>query len=97
MKKQVLLRWLWTILEYLMVFPIVLIISGFTFNKNVQVLFTLLLPFHMLVSIIITMVLKRFRNLIITIITALYVAGVTALWIAAAPLGTIEEISVTIL
>lgn len=97
MKKQVLLRWFWSILEYLMVFPIILIIAGFTFNKNVQVLFTLSLPFHMLVSIIITMALKRFRNLIITIITALYVAGVTMLWIAAAPLGTIEEISVTVI
>lgn len=97
MKKQVLLRWFWSILEYLMIIPIILIIAGFTFDKNVQVLFTLSLPFHMLVSIVITLALKRFSNLLAAIVTALYVAGVTALWVAAASFGTIEEISVTIL
>lgn len=97
MKKQVLLRWFWSILEYLMIIPIILIIAGFTFDKNVQVLFTLSLPFHMLVSIVITLALKRFSNLLAAIVTALYVAGVTALWVAAASFGTIEEISVTII
>lgn len=97
MKKQVLLRWFWSILEYLMIIPIILIIAGFTFDKNVQVLFALSLPFHMLVSIVITLALKRFSNLLAAIVTALYVAGVTALWVAAASFGTIEEISVTII
>jgi hypothetical protein len=97
MKKQILLRWLWTLLEYLMVFPIILIVAGFTFDKDIQAMFTLSLPFHTLASIAITMVLKRFRNLIIVIITVLYVAGVTTLWIVFAPLETIEGIIVTIL
>ncbi|HEY8499988.1 MAG TPA: hypothetical protein VIL89_05160 [Clostridia bacterium] len=97
MRKQVLLRWFWCVLEYLMVFPIILIIAGFTFDKNIQLLFTLSLPFHMLVSIVITMALKRIRNLVIALITILYTAGITVLWIAVASLGTIEQLSAIII
>jgi len=97
MKKQVLLRWFWSVLEYLMVLPIILIIAGLTFDRNVQVVFTLLLPVHMLVSIFITMALKRFSNSLIAIVTVLYVAGVTVLWVYSASFDTIEEITVTVL
>lgn len=97
MKKQVLLRWFWSILEYLMVFPVILIIAGLTFDKNVQVMFTLSLPFHMLVPIVITMALKRFSNLLITVVTILYTALAAALWVIIVPLDAVEEIIVTIL
>ena len=97
MKKQVLLRWFWSILEYLMVFPVILIIAGLTFDKNVQVMFTLSLPFHMLVPIVITMALKRFSNLLITVVTILYTALAAALWVIIVPLDAVEEIIVTLL
>ena len=73
MKKQVLLRWLWCIYEYLMFFPLVLIVSGILLPYETAVVFLVTLPLHLLAGLVLTSVLKKFSNLIVVLSGIAYV------------------------
>lgn len=81
MKKQVLLRWFWCLLEYLMVCPIIYIVAAFCMPGAAVIPITLVMPLHTLASIFIMSVLKKFRNLLAACIGILYTAGFSWLWI----------------
>lgn len=76
--------------------PILLIIVGFALPKQAVVPFILVLPIHMLVSILITSVLKKFRNILVAAIGVVYVAGISGLCIGLFYTGAIIEIIVIV-
>ncbi len=80
MKKPVLMRWFWCLLEYLMLCPVILIIAGFSLPEVCVVPFVLVLPFHTLNAVVLTSVMKKFRRILTAIIGVLYSAGITWLW-----------------
>ncbi len=88
MKKQVLTRWFWCLLDYLMFCPIIFIISGFSLPRAVVVPYILVLPLNMLAAIFITSVLKKFSNLLAALIGIAYTAGVSWLWITSFQIDT---------
>lgn len=96
MKKQIFLRWAWCLLEYHMVFPVLLILAGFTLPANVALVFTIILPVHMLAAITITSMLKRFRNILVAVIAFVYIALVTLLWQVTVMSASVEELILTI-
>lgn len=83
MKNHFLLRWFWTLIEYLMIFPIILIISGLLLPADYSLIFIFTLPLHTLVAIIITVVLKKFRNILIYGIGAIYIFLISWVWFLA--------------
>lgn len=96
MKKQIFMRWAWCLLEYLMIFPAILMLAGFTLPGDVVLAFTIVLPFHMLAAIVITSLLKRFRNILAAGIGLIYIALVTWLWQATPMSGSAGELLMTI-
>ncbi len=97
MKREVLKRWLWGVLEYLMVFPVILVIVGFTVPKEAAFAFTLMLPVHMLIALLIVSMENRLRNIILAGIGLIYVAVVTWLWHFTVLGGINEGTGITIL
>lgn len=81
MKKSILVRWFWCLLEYLMLCPIILAIAGFSMPEACVVPFILVLPFNTLVAVVITSVLKKFRRILTALIGVVYTAGITWLWV----------------
>lgn len=73
MKKQVLLRWLWCTLEYLMFFPVVLIIAGIILPFKTAVIFSLTLPVHLLFALVLTSSSGKLKNLFAVLAGILYV------------------------
>lgn len=95
MNKPILIRWFWCLLEYLMLCPVILIITGFSLPGVCVVPFVLVLPFHTLIAITITSVLKRFRRILTVIIGVVYTAGITWVWITLFHMDTIGGAVVT--
>ncbi|MDD4297307.1 MAG: hypothetical protein PHC69_10205 [Ruminiclostridium sp.] len=95
MIKQLFMRWLWCLQEYLMVFPFVIIVSGFTINQDAVLPFALLIPVHLLIGIIITCMLKKMNNLLIAGIALAYTVGVTFIWQLTIMGGSFQEIIFT--
>lgn len=85
MKNQVLKRWFWTITEYLMLFPAILIISVLLLPDQVSLIFTLALPVNALISILIARIQGRFRNIVLMITGTVYTLLVSGLWFLASP------------
>lgn len=79
--KKILLRWFWSLIEYLMFIPVILIVAGLVLPTNYALVFTLTLPLHTLVAIIVTVLLKRFKNMLALIIGAIYVFVVSCIWL----------------
>ncbi len=95
MIKQLFMRWLWCLQEYLMVFPFVIIIAGFTITQEAVLAFALLLPVHLLIGIIITCMLIKTNNLLIAGIALAYVVVVTFIWQLTIMGGSFQEIIFT--
>jgi len=96
MKKQVILRWLWCILEYLMFFPAVLILAGvFLPYRTVAVLLPTL-PVHLLFGLVLTSGLKKVKNYVIVLAGTVYTAIVTAVYGAVISFGSIDGIIVVV-
>lgn len=85
MKNQVLKRWFWTITEYLMLFPAILIISVLLLHDQVSLIFTLALPVNALIAILIARIQGRFRNIVLMITGTVYTLLVSGLWFLASP------------
>lgn len=85
MKNQVLKRWFWTITEYLMLFPAILIISVLLLPDQVSLIFTLTLPVNALIAILIARIQGRFRNIVLMITGTVYTLLVSGLWFLASP------------
>lgn len=81
MKKQVLARWFWCLLDYLMICPIIYIISGFSLPQAVVVPNIIVLPLHILAAIFMTSLLKKFSNFLAALIGIAYTVGISWLWI----------------
>lgn len=79
-----------------MVFPFIIILSGFTIPKGIVITFALLLPFHLFIGIVITYVLKKMNNLLISGIGLVYILGVAFLWQFTAMGGSIQGIVFTV-
>lgn len=91
MKKQVLLRWLWCILEYLMFFPAVLILSGIILPYKTAVILLVTLPLHLLFALVLTSVLGKFTNLVVVFAGACYATIVTYICKVTFLSGSIDE------
>ena len=96
MKKQVLLRWLWCILEYLMCFPVVLILAGILLPYKTAVVFSVTLPLHLLFGLVLTSVLKKLKNLVAALAGVAYVIIVVLICGFAFLSGSMEEYIVVI-
>jgi hypothetical protein len=83
MKNQFLVRWFWTLTEYLMVFPVILMISGLLLPDKFAVVFTFTLPLHTLIAIVIARFIDKFRNIVIMGIGTAYVLLVSCVWLFA--------------
>ncbi|NLO40409.1 MAG: DUF4129 domain-containing protein [Ruminiclostridium sp.] len=81
MKKPILMRWFWCLLEYLLFSPIILIIAGFSLPEASVIPFVLVLPLHTLSGVALTAVLKKFRKLLTAVIGVVYTAVMTWLWV----------------
>jgi hypothetical protein len=95
MIKKVLKRWLWCLNDYLMIFPVFIIVSFFAIPKNTVTAFVLLLPVSLLFGIAITCAKKKTKNIFIFLIGLVYVLGVTFLWQYAVMGGTLLEVVFT--
>ena len=93
MKKQVFLRWLWCIMEYLMVFPLVVILTGFTLSYNATIIFAVTLPIHLFFGIILTYILRRFRNVIAVLVGIAYVTIINLIFMLTLSTGEIGRAS----
>jgi hypothetical protein len=80
MKNKFLVRWFWTLTEYLMIFPVLLIFSGLLLPDRFAVIFTLTLPLHTLLAIVIARFMEKFRNIIIAGIGMVYTLLVSCAW-----------------
>jgi hypothetical protein len=93
--KQILTRWFWCLLEYLMLCPVILLIAGFSLPGACVVPFIVVLPFHTLFAVLITSVLKRFKKILTAFIGVVYTTGVSWLWVTLFHIETIEGTMVT--
>lgn len=85
MKNQVLMRWFWTITEYLMMFPLILIITVLLLPDQVSLAFAFTLPVNALFAIIIARIKGRFRKIVLLITGVAYTLLVSGLWFLALP------------
>lgn len=92
MKKQVFLRWLWCVMEYLMYFPLVLIAAGVLFPYRTVVILLPTLPLHLLFALVLTSVLKKFRNLLAVLIGTVYTVFVVFVFSRVFLAGSLNEI-----
>lgn len=81
MKNQFLLRWFWALIEYLMLLPAILIVSGLLLPVNYALIFIFTLPLHTLTAIIVTVLLKKFRNILVYGIGAIYIFLLSWAWL----------------
>lgn len=89
MKKPILMRWFWCLLEYFMICPIVIIIAGFSLPEACVIPYVLALPFNTLIAIVLASVLKKFRRILMAFIGVVYTTGITLLWVKLFHIGTI--------
>jgi hypothetical protein len=94
MKKPILIRWFWLLLEYLMICPIIIILAGFSLPEACVIPYVLALPFNTLIAIVLTSVLKKFRRILMALIGVVYTAGVTLLWVKMFHIGIIPGVVV---
>lgn len=92
MKKQVLLRWFWCTMEYLMIFPAIVILTSFSLSHYATVIFVATLPLHLFIGILITYIMKRFRRIIAVLVGAAYVIIITLVLMLTLLTGRIGEI-----
>jgi hypothetical protein len=83
MKNQFLTRWFWTLTEYMMLFPAILIISGLFLPERFALVFVFSLPLHTLTAIAIARLIDRFKNIVILGIGIAYVLIVSLIWFVA--------------
>ncbi|HEY8421721.1 MAG TPA: hypothetical protein VIL05_08285 [Thermoclostridium sp.] len=94
MKKQVLLRWLWCIYEYLMVIPVILIITGIILPYKTVVIFLMTLPLHLLFALVLTSVIKKFSNLVAVLAGTAYAVIVLLICNVTFLTGSVKEVIV---
>jgi hypothetical protein len=79
--KKILLRWFWSLIEYLMFVPVILIIAGLTLPIENALIYTFTLPLHSLLAVMITVLLKKFKNLVLLILGIVYIFAVSCIWL----------------
>lgn len=85
MKNQFLMRWFWTLTEYLMVFPVILIISALLLPDKSVLAFILTLPLHTLIAMTIARFIDRFKNIIMAGIGMAYILLISCIWLFISP------------
>lgn len=91
MKKQIFLRWLWCVLEYLMYFPLGLTVAGLILPYKTVVTLLPLLPVHLFFGLALTAVLKRFKNYVAVFIGIIYVTAVVFIFKTVILTGLVKE------
>lgn len=89
MKKPILMRWFWCLLEYLMLCPIIFIIAGFSLPESSVIPFVLTLPVNTLIAVVVILVLKKLRRFLTVFIGIIYTVGITWLWVTLFHIDTI--------
>ncbi len=74
-----------------MVFPLVVILTGFTLSYNATIIFAVTLPIHLFFGIILTYILRRFRNVIAVLVGIAYVTIINLIFMLTLSTGGIGE------
>jgi len=96
MKKQVFLRWLWCVLEYLFFFPAGILVAGLFLPYRTGVILLPTLPVHLLFGLVLTAVLKRFKKFAVVLAGIVYTAIAAAVYNAVVPLASVTDAAIVI-